>query len=127
MGLRAISVDTQLCIRAEAGRQFRSMPGQCFGPCHERLDGQMHQVIRRGLRIEQQAACFGGAGENVLFTSQLNDVASRAVQMWLHSPHHLKNIRGDYNFSGIGVWAGKGGMLYFTQLFLKVEEPGGSL
>ena len=50
-------------------------------------------------------------------------VAPRAVQMWLHSPHHLKNIRGDYNFSGIGVWQSKNGALYFTQLFLKAEEP----
>jgi uncharacterized protein YkwD len=52
------------------------------------------------------------------------DVAARAVQMWLHSPHHLKNIRGDYNFSGIGVWRSKDGALYFTQLFLKTARPG---
>ena len=69
-------------------------------------------------------AGFRGAGENVLFTTDFDGVARRAVQMWLHSPHHLKNIRGDYNLSGIGVWQGKNGALYFTQLFLKVEEPG---
>jgi uncharacterized protein YkwD len=69
-------------------------------------------------------AGFEGAGENVLYTSNLNQVAEQAVRLWLHSPHHLKNIRGDYNFSGIGVWESKDGTLYFTQLFLKVAEPG---
>jgi uncharacterized protein YkwD len=75
-------------------------------------------------QMKQLLAGFEGAGENVLYTSELDGVARRAVQMWLHSPHHLRNIRGDYNFSGIGVWAGKDGALYFTQLFLKTGEPG---
>ncbi len=80
-----------------------------------------------GDRVDQMKsviAGFEGAGENVLYTTQLDDVAARAVQMWLHSPHHLKNIRGDYNFSGIGVWQSKDGALYFTQLFLKTARPG---
>ena len=78
-------------------------------------------------RVDQMKgliAGFEGAGENVLYTTQLDEVAERAVQMWLHSPHHLRNIRGDYNFSGIGVWQSKDGALYFTQLFLKTAEPG---
>lgn len=77
-------------------------------------------------RVDQMkllVAGFEGAGENVLYTDNLNDIAERAVQMWLHSPHHLKNIRGDYNLSGIGVWQSPSGALYFTQLFLKVAEP----
>lgn len=64
-----------------------------------------------------------GAGENVLFTSDPNDVAKHALAMWLHSPHHLKNIRGDYNYSGLGVWQDKDGTLYFTQIFVKIRAP----
>jgi uncharacterized protein YkwD len=75
-------------------------------------------------QLKTVIAGFEGAGENVLYTTQLDEVAGRAVQMWLHSPHHLKNIRGDYNFSGIGVWQSKDGALYFTQLFLKTARPG---
>jgi len=78
----------------------------------------------RVVQMKTLIAGFRGAGENVLFTSELDQVAQRAVQMWVHSSHHLKNIRGDYNLSGIGVWQAKDGALYFTQLFLKVEEPG---
>jgi uncharacterized protein YkwD len=80
-----------------------------------------------GDRVDQMKgliAGFQGAGENVLYTTELDDVAERAVQMWLHSPHHLRNIRGDYTFSGIGVSLSPGGALYFTQLFLKTAEPG---
>jgi uncharacterized protein YkwD len=62
---------------------------------------------------------FRGAGENVLMTSQLDQVAQRAVALWLRSPHHLKNIRGDFNYSGLGVWQDKDGTIYFTQIFMK--------
>ena len=64
-----------------------------------------------------------GAGENVLFTSNLDRVAQNAVTMWLHSPHHLKNIRGDYNYSGLGVWQKQDGTIYFTQIFVKIKPP----
>jgi len=66
---------------------------------------------------------IGGAGENVLYSSDLDDVARHALQMWLHSPHHLKNIRGDYNHSGLGVWQDKDGTIYFTQIFVKIKPP----
>ncbi len=62
---------------------------------------------------------FSGAGENVLMTTDMAEVAESAVALWLRSPHHLENIRGDYNYSGMGVWQDKDGMLYFTQIFMK--------
>jgi uncharacterized protein YkwD len=64
-----------------------------------------------------------GAGENVLMTDNPDDVAHMAVKLWLASPHHLKNIRGDYNYSGLGVWQDKDGVIYFTQLFIKSVAP----
>ena len=66
---------------------------------------------------------FRGAGENVYMSSDLNEVARNAVATWLHSPHHLENIRGDYNYSGMGVWLDKDGTIYFTQIFMKFEPP----
>jgi uncharacterized protein YkwD len=66
---------------------------------------------------------FHGAGENVLMSDQLDDIAHVAVQLWLHSPNHLKNIRGNYNYSGLGVWQNADGTLYFTQIFLEAVPP----
>ena len=74
-------------------------------------------------RLKSEMPGFWGCGENVLFTSNLDGVARNAVQMWLHSPHHLKNIRGDYNYSGLGVWQDKDGTIYFTQIFVKTQPP----
>jgi uncharacterized protein YkwD len=64
-----------------------------------------------------------GAGENVFMSDNLDQIARNAVTMWLHSPHHLKNIRGDYNYSGLGVWQDKDGAIYFTQIFVKIKPP----
>lgn len=72
----------------------------------------------RVTRLRTVRPGFQGAGENVLMTDDLNDLAQKAVTLWLHSPHHLKNIRGDYNYSGMGVWQDKSGAVYFTQIFL---------
>jgi uncharacterized protein YkwD len=62
---------------------------------------------------------FAGAGENVFMSDNSDGVARIAVAMWLQSPHHLENIRGDYNYSGLGVWQDKNGVIYFTQIFMK--------
>jgi uncharacterized protein YkwD len=66
---------------------------------------------------------FRGAGENVLMSSELEGVAKSAVALWLRSPHHLENIRGDFNYSGLGVWQDKDGVIYFTQIFMKFVAP----
>ena len=62
-----------------------------------------------------------GCGENVLKTDDPNQVAQNAVALWLRSPAHLHNIRGDYNYSGMGIWQDNHGMIYFTQIFVKIE------
>jgi len=69
--------------------------------------------------LKSVMAGFRGAGENVFMSSDLNEVAHQAVEVWLHSPHHLENIRGDFNYSGMGVWQDKDGTIYFTQIFMK--------
>jgi len=66
---------------------------------------------------------LNGAGENVLKTDDPDEVAKGAVRVWLHSPHHLANIRGDFNYSGMGIWRDDNGMIYFTQFFVKIIPP----
>ena len=82
---------------------------------HDRID-----------RLRVDFTRLRGAGENVLYTDDPQDVARSAVTIWLHSPEHLHNIRGDFNYSGIGVWESKEGTIYFTQIFVNypaVETP----
>jgi uncharacterized protein YkwD len=36
----------------------------------------------------------------------------------LRSPHHLENIEGSYNLTGVGIVRAKDGTFYYTQLFV---------
>ncbi len=77
-------------------------------------------------RVKQLQAVMRGllnAGENVLKTDDPDEVAQRAVALWLKSPHHLENIRGDYTNSGMGIWVDNKGMIYFTQIFINLQPP----
>jgi uncharacterized protein YkwD len=41
-----------------------------------------------------------------------------AVDGWLHSPHHLANIEGNFDRTGVGIARAANGTYYFTQLFI---------
>ncbi len=66
-----------------------------------------------------------GAGENVLMTDDPREIARNAVNVWLKSPPHLHNIRGDFNTSGIGVSENNQGVIYLTQIFVKLQPTSG--
>ena len=44
--------------------------------------------------------------------------AAKAVNGWLNSSGHKKNIEGNYNLTGIGVTISNDGTLFFTQIFM---------
>jgi uncharacterized protein YkwD len=75
--------------------------------------------------FEQRAAAvepirpFTKIAENVA----LNDyavarTATVALQGWLRSAHHLENIEGAFDVTGVGVARAEDGTFYFTQLFV---------
>lgn len=45
--------------------------------------------------------------------------AADVVKNWLRSPGHKRNIRGNYNLTGIGIARDNRDRIYFTQIFLK--------
>jgi uncharacterized protein YkwD len=110
-GLAALAWDDAIAKVARAHSEDMATGKVDFG----------HDGFRERInRLRTVMTGFNGAGENVLMTSDLSGgVAKSAVGMWLKSPHHLENIRGDYNYSGLGVWQDKDGTMYFTQIFMK--------
>lgn len=64
-------------------------------------------------------------GENVAYDYlQQGDVVAKVVRRWMESEVHRRNILGDFNVTGVGVWPAADGKLYFTQLFaLIVATP----
>jgi uncharacterized protein YkwD len=68
--------------------------------------------------ILKQLTPANAAGENVLDGATS---ARQAVDLWLHSPGHRKNIEGNYNLTGISIVKAADGKLYFTQIFINKQ------
>lgn len=69
-------------------------------------------------RIEELRIPYRSAAENVAFNSGYTNPAAQAVDGWLKSPKHRKNIEGNFNLTGIGVSRGEKGEYYLTQVFI---------
>ena len=76
---------------------------------HDGFDGRSERVMKK---LKNATA----SAENVAYSSS---DAKGIVDMWLHSPGHKKNIEGDYNLTGIGVYVREDGVTYCTQMFFK--------
>ena len=72
-------------------------------------------------RVEAIAKSIGyrSAGENVAYNMGYSKPDQQAVEGWLKSPGHYKNIVGDFNLTGIGITKNAKGEYYFTQIFIK--------
>ena len=58
-------------------------------------------------------------GENIAFMKGYDDPASMAVEKWMQSTSHKKNIlSGQWRDSAIGVAVASDGAVYFTQVFI---------
>jgi uncharacterized protein YkwD len=68
--------------------------------------------------FEGRALRIGGmsCAENVAFSAGLGDPAKVAVNGWIKSPGHRKNMLSHFDLCGIGVFR-SGSKTYFTQLF----------
>lgn len=82
-----------------------------------------HDGFRRRAAAVEQHLPFGEIAENVA----LNDYGPArtvevAVQGWLRSPHHLENIEGPYNVTGVGVVRARDGTFYYTQIFVAARR-----
>lgn len=77
-----------------------------------------HNGFEQRVQTIQRTIPLRGAAENVAYNKGYKDPAQQAVQGWLKSPGHLKNIVGNYNLTGIGVARNAKGEYYFTQVFV---------
>lgn len=68
---------------------------------------------------ESVANSLSGA-ENVAYNYK---TARIVVDGWIHSPGHRQNLMGHYNLTGIGIARDAKGRIYYTQMFLKADNP----
>ena len=107
--LNALVYDTAVAAIARA--HSRDMADRRVAMGH---DGFKHRAD-----LVEKALPFDAIAENVA----LNDYApSRTVAVavtgWLRSPHHLENIEGDYDVTGVGIVRANDSTFYYTQLFV---------
>lgn len=68
-------------------------------------------------------ASLSGFAENVAYSYNYDDPVNIAVDGWMKSAGHKKNILGDFDETGVGVSVNKEGKFYITQLFAKHYKP----
>lgn len=74
--------------------------------------------------VDSRAAKLGifnwmAIGENIAFMKGYDDPASMAVEKWMQSTSHKKNIlSSQWRESAIGVAVAADGSIYFTQVFI---------
>lgn len=93
----------------QAYRHSRNMANRKTGFGHEGFEKRMEL-------IKKQSGWISASAENVAY-GKLS--AKEVVKGWLNSPGHKKNIEGNYQFTGIGVYKDSKGILFFTQIFFR--------
>ncbi len=78
-----------------------------------------HNGFQQRVQVIARSIPYAGAAENISYNMGHPDPATQAVQSWLKSSGHRKNIEGSYDLTGIGVAQNSKGEYYFTQIFIK--------
>lgn len=77
-----------------------------------------HDQFKQRAEVIMTKITYNQVAENVAFNSGYTDPVTQAVQGWLKSPGHKKNIEGKYDLTGIGIVKNSQGEYYFTQIFV---------
>lgn len=104
-GLNTLAVDGRL---VEQARRHTRQMGQGTVPFS-------HQGFQE--RVTAAGIPYKAAAENVAYNNYA-DPATAAVEGWIASEGHRRNIEGNFDLTGIGVYRNEQGFYYFTQLFL---------
>ena len=73
-------------------------------------------------RVKSIHLKYNNAAENVAFNIGYNEPAKQAIIGWLNSPGHLRNIRGKFELTGVGVAKNDKGEVYLTQIFINIPH-----
>lgn len=78
-----------------------------------------HQGFEKRVSDISQSISYQSAAENLATNFGYDQPAQQAVQGWINSPGHQKNMVGDFDLSGVGIVQNQKGEYYFTHIFIK--------
>ena len=77
-----------------------------------------HQGFEKRIKAVSSTISYRSVAENIAYNQGYSDPVEKAVDGWIKSPSHHKNMIGKYNLTGIGVAKNSQGEYYFTQIFV---------
>lgn len=115
--------------RAEKGLQLLEWSDEiaAIARVHSRNMAEFRFFSHRGLdsklvsdRADDQGVeKWRAIGENIAFNRGYKDPMTKAVELWLDSPSHKRNLLDcNWRESAVGVAVAEDGSYYFTQVFL---------
>ncbi len=70
-------------------------------------------------RVKAISIPYQSVAENVAYNQGYSDPVRNAVEGWIKSEGHRKNMEGQFNLTGIGIAKNAKGEYYFTQIFVR--------
>ncbi|MGB3268101.1 MAG: CAP domain-containing protein, partial [Microcoleus sp.] len=104
--LPPLSVDPRITQQARIHSQNMASGKVKFS--HEGFEG----------RVKAISIPYQSVAENVAYNMGYSDPVRNAVEGWIKSEGHRKNIEGQFNLTGIGIAKNAKGEYYFTQIFV---------
>ncbi|MBD3883564.1 CAP domain-containing protein [Phormidium tenue FACHB-886] len=105
---------TTLTLNATITRQARQHSQQM-----SRSRNMSHDGFNARVQTIAKSISYRGAAENVAFNQGYSNPDRQAVDGWIKSTGHRRNIEGDFSLTGIGVAKNTQGEYYFTQIFIR--------
>jgi uncharacterized protein YkwD len=78
-----------------------------------------HNGFESRASVIRKTIPYRAAAENVAYNMGYGNPDTQAIDGWLKSAGHLRNIQGNYNLTGIGVAKNAQNEYFFTQIFIK--------
>ncbi|TAE01567.1 MAG: CAP domain-containing protein [Oscillatoriales cyanobacterium] len=105
--LPPLSVDPRISQQARIHSENMASGKVKFS--HDGFDGRAKAI----------AIPYQSVAENVAYNMGFSDPVRNAVDGWIKSDGHRKNMEGQFNLTGIGIAKNAKGEYYFTQLFVR--------
>jgi uncharacterized protein YkwD len=78
-----------------------------------------HNGFEGRVKAIAQSISYRSAAENVAYNQGYSKPDEQAVEGWIKSSGHRKNMEGDFDLTGIGITKNAKSEYYFTQIFIK--------
>jgi uncharacterized protein YkwD len=124
------SSELAILDRVNAYRKSQNLPPLTLDPvisaqakAHSEKMARVGKIGHEGFNDRVQSVAkeivYRSAAENVGYSVGYAQPDAIAVEDWINSPGHQKNMVGRYDLTGIGMAKNAQGETYFTQIFIR--------